>query len=49
MLDPNDHVEIELALTVPANGFGRRLVTAEILIDGVSRGPVTEALIEIRS
>ena len=49
VLDPNDHVEIELTLTVPANGFGRRLVTAEILIDGVSRGPVTEALIEIRS
>ena len=42
----------EIIMTVKAptnstNGAFRRLITAEILIDGVSQGPVAEALLKV--
>jgi glyoxylase-like metal-dependent hydrolase (beta-lactamase superfamily II) len=40
--------ELELAIVAPAAATVRRAVTAEIMIDGVSRGPVAEALVTVR-
>lgn len=50
-LEPTAQGEISLFATAPADftaAQGRRLVTAEILIDGVSQGPVCEALVKVR-
>jgi glyoxylase-like metal-dependent hydrolase (beta-lactamase superfamily II) len=44
--------EVLLMATAPQQGSpnaGRRLMTAEIQIDGVSQGPVCEALVRVRS
>lgn len=46
MLEPGERGEIVLAATAPSQADPRRrLMTAEILIDDVSQGPVCEALI----
>lgn len=48
-LAPGARGEIRLTLTAPAAGepLRRRLVTAEVLIDGVSQGPVAEAVVTL--
>ncbi len=47
-LEPGARGELPLAATAPAHPDGaRRLVTAEILIDGKSQGPVSEALVTV--
>ncbi|RUW84806.1 MAG: MBL fold metallo-hydrolase [Mesorhizobium sp.] len=48
-LEPGEQGEILLRATAPAlSDSKRRLVTAEILIDGVSQGPICEALVSTR-
>lgn len=45
-LGPEERGEIALALADPPSALeGRMLVTAEVLVDGVSHGPVAEALL----
>lgn len=47
-LQPGEQGEIMLGATAPSEvDSRRRLMTAEILIDGVSQGPVCEALISV--
>ena len=47
-LAPGDRGELELTTTAPDRPQVRRLLTAEIRIDGVSHGPVAEALVSVR-
>ncbi len=48
-LDAGARGEIALEATAPARGDDRRaLITAEVLIDGTSRGPIAEALVRVR-
>jgi hypothetical protein len=45
-LEAEEHGEIALVLTEPPSPLDQRvLVTAEILVDGVSHGPIAEALL----
>lgn len=45
-LQPGQHGEVTLTATAPSQSDSRRrLVTAEVLVDGVSWGPVCEALV----
>lgn len=47
-LQPGDQGEIKLVATAPSQADPRRrLITAEILIDGVSQGPICEALVSV--
>lgn len=49
-LSPGSHGEIIMTVkapTSPTNGTFRQLVTAEIYIDGISQGPIVEALVQI--
>lgn len=47
-LDADERGELTLSVTAPTHPVeGRTLVTAEILIDGQSHGPIAEALISI--
>ena len=49
-LDAGERGELTLSITAPTHPVdGRTLLTAEILIDGQSQGPVAEALISIQS
>jgi hypothetical protein len=49
-LQPGARGEIDLPATAPAEADGaRRLVTAEIRIDGQTQGPVSEALVTVNS
>ena len=49
-LDAGESGELTLSITAPTHPVdGRTLLTAEILIDGQSQGPVAEALISIQS
>ncbi|KUM24280.1 hypothetical protein AU467_31190 [Mesorhizobium loti] len=49
-LKPNNHGEISLEATAPSQfDPKRRLITAEIFIDGISQGPVCEALVSMLS
>jgi glyoxylase-like metal-dependent hydrolase (beta-lactamase superfamily II) len=46
-LDPGERGTLALSIQAPMSPIGeRQLVTAEILIDGQTQGPVTEALVE---
>lgn len=48
-LNAGESGELTLSITPPTHPVaGRTLLTAEILIDGQSHGPVAEALISIR-
>lgn len=48
-LPPGGRGEITLSAKAPPQGDGlRRLMTAEVLIDGVSQGPLVEALVTVR-
>ncbi|WP_368508655.1 MBL fold metallo-hydrolase [Bradyrhizobium lupini] len=48
VLQPGKQVEIVLWTTAPSETEPRRrLITAEILIDGVSQGPICEALVSV--
>ncbi|MBL8793681.1 MAG: MBL fold metallo-hydrolase [Planctomycetia bacterium] len=48
-LGPGAHGELVLRATAPATGDNtRRLLTAEIAIDGVNQGPISEALVTVR-
>lgn len=40
--------ELKISATAPAGADVRRIVTAEIRIDGVTQGPVAEALVTVR-
>jgi hypothetical protein len=45
-IPPGGRSELHLTATAPPAGDGvRRLLTAEIRMDGVSQGPVAEALV----
>lgn len=45
-LEPGQHGEVRLKASAPVHSDAkRRLITAEILIDGVSQGPLCEALV----
>lgn len=47
-LDAGERGEIDLAVEVPSDATaGRKLVTAEVLIDGRSQGPLAEALVTV--
>jgi glyoxylase-like metal-dependent hydrolase (beta-lactamase superfamily II) len=47
-LEPGERGEIELCATAPPEGDGaRRLLTAEIAIDGETQGPISEALVTV--
>ena len=48
-LDADHRGELVFDVSVPAAMKGRQLLTAEILVDGISRGPVTEALLDIQN
>ena len=49
-LDAGHNGELALTITAPPKADGiRRLVTAEIQIDGQSQGPISEALVTVRS
>ncbi len=48
-LEPEGRHELTLSATAPPEGDQtRRLVTAEVCIDGISQGPVSEALVTVR-
>jgi hypothetical protein len=48
-LPPGGQGEIPLSAVAPAKASRvRRLITAEILIDGVSQGPLVEGLVTVR-
>ena len=46
-LDLGAHGEIQLTARAPSRACDRHLVTAEVLVDGVSLGPVCEALVTV--
>ncbi len=46
-LDPGGRGELELMATAPSAPDIRRILTAEIRVDGESRGPVAEALVTV--
>ena len=48
-LDEDDRGDLVFDVSVPAGLQGRQLLTAEILVDGLSRGPVTEAVLDIQN
>ena len=48
-LDVDARGDLVFDVSVPPVRQGRQLLTAEILVDGVSRGPVTEAVLEIQN
>jgi glyoxylase-like metal-dependent hydrolase (beta-lactamase superfamily II) len=48
-LGAGERGEVRLGARTPASGDGvRRLMTAEVLIDGKSQGPISEALVTVR-
>ena len=48
-LEPNSRGELRLTATSPGEADGvRRLMTAEILVDGKSLGPVSEVLVTVQ-
>ena len=46
-LDAGARGELTLSATAPAHPDVRRILTAEIRVDGESRGPVAEALVTV--
>lgn len=47
-LPADGEADLDLTLTVPADaGPGREVVTAEVVVDGESRGPVAEAVLHV--
>lgn len=48
VLDPEQVGELQLSATAPAQYDSRRLMTAELRVNGVSRGPVAEALVTVQ-
>jgi hypothetical protein len=46
-LAPDERGSVEVSLVVPESAGGRELVTAEVLVDGDSHGPVAEALVSV--